>query len=155
MTDVVSPAVRSRMMSGIRGKHTRPEMMVRRILFSKGFRYRLHRKDLPGAPDIVLPKYRAAIYVHGCFWHMHEGCRLAKFPSSNQQFWQKKLVGNRDRDRKNITRLMQSGWRVMVVWECMTRDGLLREALPDKLVYWLHSTSKFAELPDSASVGAA
>lgn len=155
MADVVSPAVRSRMMSGIRGKHTRPEMLVRRCLFSAGFRYRLHRKDLPGAPDIVLPKYRAAIFVHGCFWHMHGGCRFAKLPSSNKRFWQQKLAGNRDRDRMNVTLLIQSGWRVLVVWECVTRDGPMVESLPDILASWLHGDSQFSELPESPSGAAA
>ncbi len=147
--DVVSPTVRSRMMSGIRGKNTRPELLIRKILFAAGFRFRLHRRDLPGMPDIVLPKYRAAIFVHGCFWHMHEGCRYAKLPSSNERFWQKKLAGNRKRDRKNIGLLMDAGWRVLVVWECMTRVERLCESLPGKLASWLHGRSRFAHLPAS------
>lgn len=137
------------MMSGIRGKNTRPELLVRKILFAAGFRFRLHRRDLPGMPDIVLPKYRAAILVHGCFWHMHEGCRYAKLPSSNVRFWRKKLARNRERDQKNIDLLMDAGWRVLVVWECMTRVERLCEALPGKLESWLHGRSRLAKLPAS------
>lgn len=136
-------------MSGIRGKNTRPEVMVRKILFSAGFRYRLHRRDLPGVPDIVLPRYRATIFVHGCFWHMHEGCHLAKFPNSNSLFWQRKLLGNQERDSKNIASLMESGWRVLVVWECMTRIEPLRDSLHEKIISWLHGDSQFAELPEN------
>lgn len=135
------------MMSGIRGKDTRPELLIRRILFASGFRFRLHRRDLPGMPDIVLPKYRAAIFVHGCFWHMHEGCRYAKLPSSNEQFWHEKLGSNRERDRKNINLLMEAGWRVLVVWECMTRVEAPYEELPGQLASWLLGCSRFAQLP--------
>ncbi len=145
--DIVSPTVRSSMMSGIRGKNTRPELLIRKILFSSGHRFRLHRRDLPGVPDIVLPKYHVAIFVHGCFWHMHEGCRLARIPSSNHQFWALKLAGNHDRDQKNIRNLLKAGWRVLVVWECMTRNASLRENLPQWLVAWLNGLSRFAEIP--------
>lgn len=147
--DVVSPTVRSQMMSGIRGKNTRPELLVRKILFATGFRFRLHRRDLPGMPDIVLPKYRAAIFVHGCFWHMHEGCRYAKVPSSNKEFWRNKLASNRERDRTSIDQLTDAGWRVLVVWECMTRGDRRWETLPGKLASWLQGRSRFAQLPAS------
>jgi len=145
--DIVSSTVRSRMMSGIRGKNTRPELLIRRILFAAGYRFRLHRKDLPGTPDIVLSKYRAVIFIHGCFWHMHDGCRFAKIPSSRKQFWRKKLAGNRERDRRSIDELMAAGWRVLVVWECMTRSETSCNALPRRLDSWLQGRRRFAELP--------
>jgi len=145
--DIVSPTVRSRMMSGIRGKNTRPELLIRRILFAAGYRFRLHRKDLPGTPDIVLSKYRAVIFIHGCFWHMHDGCRFAKIPSSRKQFWRRKLAGNRERDRRSIDELMAAGWRVLVVWECMTRSETSCNALSQRLDSWLQGRRQFAELP--------
>jgi DNA mismatch endonuclease (patch repair protein) len=116
--DMVTPGTRSRMMSGIRGKNTKPEILVRKILHAAGFRFRLHRHDLPGSPDIVLPKYRLVIFVHGCFWHMHAGCKYSTMPSTRTDFWKKKLGSNRDRDRENIQKLLSKGWRVLVVWEC-------------------------------------
>ena len=145
--DIVSPIVRSRMMSGIKGKNTRPELLIRKILFSAGYRFRLHRRDLPGVPDMVLPKYQAVIFVHGCFWHMHEGCRFAKLPSSSKQFWHLKLSGNRERDCRNVDRLMKAGWRVLVVWECMTRSESSCKTLPRRLESWLKGHRRFAELP--------
>ncbi len=115
--DVHSPTQRSFNMSKIRGKDTRPEMVVRRWLWANGYRYRLHRKDLPGRPDIVLPKYHAVIFVHGCFWHRH-GCKYSTFPSTRQNFWQTKFEGNVQRDKDNQARLTSQGWRVFVLWEC-------------------------------------
>ncbi|NQD96755.1 DNA mismatch endonuclease Vsr, partial [Pseudomonas sp. CrR25] len=100
MTDVVDTLTRSRMMSGIRGKNTKPEMLVRRALFKAGFRFRLHSKKLPGSPDVILPKRRVAIFVHGCFWHMHQGCTNARIPSTRTEFWRGKLKANVDRDRR-------------------------------------------------------
>jgi DNA mismatch endonuclease (patch repair protein) len=117
MADVVSKEKRSRMMSGIRGKNTKPEILVRKALFSRGFRYRLHDKNLPGKPDLVFPKYRAVIFVHGCFWHMHD-CHLFKWPSSRPEFWRAKLEGNRQRDLLQLAALEEQGWRVLVIWEC-------------------------------------
>ena len=125
MSDIVTPEVRSRMMRGIRGKDTEPELIVRRYLHSHGFRYSLHVKGLPGRPDIVLPKYGMVIFVHGCFWHRHPGCRLAYQPKSRQEFWEAKLAGNAERDVRDVTRLGALGWRVLTVWECGTSpDGL-------------------------------
>ena len=115
--DVHSPTQRSFNMSKIRGKDTRPEMVVRRWLWANGYRYRLHRKDLPGRPDIVLPKYHAVIFVHGCFWHRH-GCKYSTFPSTRQNFWQTKFEGNVQRDKDNQARLTSQGWRDFVLWEC-------------------------------------
>lgn len=122
MADVVDVATRSRMMSGIRGKDTKPEMVVRRYLHQSGFRYRLHVRDLPGRPDIVLPKFNAVVDVRGCFWHQHAGCRYAATPKSNRSFWQDKLASNVRRDRTSEEALSALGWRVFVVWECEIRE---------------------------------
>ncbi len=124
-------------MSGIRGKNTKPEMLVRRALTIKGYRYRLHRKDLPGAPDIVMPGRRIAIFVQGCFWHKHEGCRLAKMPSTRSEFWSAKLGANVARDHKAISLLIEQGWRVLQVWECATRSLQRLQSLPDALTGWI------------------
>jgi DNA mismatch endonuclease (patch repair protein) len=117
MADVVSPEVRSRMMSGIRGKDTKPEMIVRRGLHARGFRFRLHDKRLPGKPDLVFPKYHAVIFVHGCFWHGH-GCHLFKWPKTREAFWREKIEGNQERDAEINQQLMRTGWRVIEIWEC-------------------------------------
>ena len=110
-------------MSRISGKDTKPEMMVRKFLHANGFRYSLHRKDLPGKPDIVLPKYDTVIFVHGCFWHAHEGCKYFKIPKTRTEWWKNKLLANRDRDQKHIQQLEESGWKVIVVWECDLKKG--------------------------------
>lgn len=109
-------------MSRIRGTDTKPECIVRSLLHRNGYRFRLHRKDLPGRPDIVLPKYQALIFVHGCFWHRHKGCRLAYNPKSRQEFWQQKFSDNVARDRRNLRALRKLGWRCMTVWECEITD---------------------------------
>ena len=114
--------VRSRNMAAIRGKDTAPELAIRRILHAMGLRFRLHRKDLPGRPDIVLPKHRTVVFVHGCFWHRHENCRHTTTPKTRQEFWQTKFAANVERDRRNQTDLQQLGWRVIVVWECELRQ---------------------------------
>ncbi|MDN8617296.1 very short patch repair endonuclease [Variovorax ginsengisoli] len=123
--DIVSPAVRSSMMSGIRGKNSRPELALRKQLFAAGYRFRLHRRDLPGSPDIVLPRHRAVVFVHGCFWHRHQGCPKATTPASNASFWAAKFSANVARDAATIGQLEALGWRVAVVWECaIGRTGL-------------------------------
>lgn len=122
MADIVSKATRSRMMSGIRGKNTKPEMVVRRLLHRRGLRFRLHDSRLPGRPDIVLPRYRAVIDVHGCFWHQHPDCRFAYMPTSNTKFWSEKLGENALRDGRNREALARLGWKVFVVWECQVAD---------------------------------
>lgn len=119
MTDIVSPAKRSQMMSGIRGKDTKPELLVRSHLHRKGLRYRLHAK-LPGKPDLVFPKHRTAVFVHGCFWHRHQDCKYATTPKSNAEFWQTKFVANVKRDALVQEQLTALGWRVLVVWGCQT-----------------------------------
>ena len=148
MADVVDLETRSRMMSGIRGKDTKPEMAVRRTLFAAGFRFRLHRRDLPGAPDVVLPGRRVAVFVHGCFWHRHEGCPYAKLPATRPEFWKAKLEGNAGRDRRNAEALRAAGWRVLVVWECATR-GKAAEGLTLRLSEWIKGHAPFGEMPET------
>lgn len=137
--DIVDADTRSRMMAGIRGRNTSPEMTVRRALHAAGFRFRLHRRDLAGRPDIVLPRHRAVVFVHGCFWHRHQGCRLASTPSSNAEFWETKFATNVERDARSKAALIDAGWRVAVIWECGLKrrgaDGTLA-ALMD----WLRGT---------------
>lgn len=151
MTDIVDTATRSRMMSGIRGKNTKPEIVVRKALFAEGFRFRLHRRDLPGAPDIVLPRWRVVIFVHGCFWHRHHGCRYAKIPATRPVFWREKLDGNAQRDKRAIKMLLESGWRVLVVWECAVRDNKTPENLQDALSNWIGSKAIRGELSGAQS----
>ena len=122
MTDIVDSRRRSELMAGIRGHDTAPELAVRRIAHRMGLRFRLHRKDLPGRPDLVLPKHRLAVLVHGCFWHRHEDCRYAYTPKSRVVFWTEKFAQNIARDRDNEQALRNLGWRVLVIWECETRD---------------------------------
>lgn len=110
-------------MAGIRSRDSGPELAVRRYLHRKGFRFRLHDRELPGRPDLVLPKWRAVIQVHGCFWHAHEGCRYFRVPETRREFWTTKLLGNRERDRRTSEALVGLGWRVAVVWECSLRSG--------------------------------
>jgi DNA mismatch endonuclease (patch repair protein) len=124
--DIVDRATRSKMMSGIRGRNTRPELAVRQFLFSAGFRYRLHESSLPGKPDLVLPKYKSVVFVHGCFWHQHPHCRFAYMPKSRTSFWRAKLSGNARRDAKNRRMLKSQGWRVHVVWECQVAPRRLQ-----------------------------
>jgi DNA mismatch endonuclease (patch repair protein) len=117
-------------MALVRAVDTRPEMVVRRLIFGMGYRYRLHRRDLPGTPDLMFRSRRAVVFVHGCFWHRHEGCALARTPKSRVEFWKAKLDGNRDRDARKLEALSQAGWRVCVVWECELKDqGGLAERL--------------------------
>lgn len=130
-------------MAAIRAKDTRPELVVRRGLHAKGFRYRLQGKDLPGSPDLVLPKYHAVIFVHGCFWHRHD-CPLFRWPQTREDFWRKKINGNANRDSDATSRLLQASWRVGVVWECALK-GRGKRPLPeviDSLSVWLSSDTK-------------
>jgi DNA mismatch endonuclease (patch repair protein) len=131
MEQLVDPA-RSALMARIRGKNTSPELIVRKAIHARGLRFRLHRKNLPGGPDIVLPKYRLIIFVHGCFWHQHAGCKLAHRPKSRVDFWNRKLDGNIARDGRIVGELSGLGWRVEVVWECETRRlSALRQRLTE------------------------
>ena len=125
MPDVLTPTQRHRCMSHIRSKATKPEMAVRRWLWAHGYRYRLNVKSVPGKPDIVIRRYRTAIFVNGCFWHGHEGCSKFVMPKSNTDFWQAKIERNRTRDTRNYEELMQAGWQVVVIWECnLVKDKL-------------------------------
>jgi DNA mismatch endonuclease (patch repair protein) len=128
--DRLTPEKRSWNMSRIRAKNTKPEMIVRSLLHQMGYRFRLHRKDLPGTPDVVLPKYRTAVFVHGCFWHRHPGCRFAYHPKSRTAFWAQKFKTNVERDKATRAALTRLGWNVIVVWECELRDI---DALADRL----------------------
>lgn len=144
MVDVVKPAVRSAMMSGIRGKDTRPELVVRSGLFRRGVRFRLHAASLPGRPDLVIQKHKTAILVHGCFWHAHQGCTYFRIPEGNRKFWVEKLEGNRERDVLSVKSLQSSGWRVAVVWECAIRVDA--EATLDALHEFLTGNKAFVEI---------
>ncbi|MCF8208026.1 MAG: DNA mismatch endonuclease Vsr [Rhodoferax sp.] len=146
MTDIVSPATRSRMMSGINAKNSRPEMLVRRLLHSAGFRFRLHRKDLPGTPDIVLPKFKIAIFVNGCFWHSHSECNYAKVPATHSEFWVKKLAANVARDKAAEEKLIATGWRVLCVWECATRCSGAIDDLLSAILKWMNSNERIGEI---------
>ena len=134
---IQTTAQRSRMMAGIRGRNTRPEVMLRSMLFARGFRYRLHVRRLPGSPDLVFSGLRAVVFVHGCFWHRHGGCRYATTPRTNAAFWNRKFLENEERDRRHGQRLHELGWRVAIVWECA-----LKHAAPEtaqEVEAWLRS----------------
>jgi DNA mismatch endonuclease (patch repair protein) len=147
MADIVSPEVRSHMMAGIRSRHTKPEIELRRALHSRGFRFRLHDRRLPGCPDIVLPRYRATICAHGCFWHGHE-CPLFRWPATRPAFWRQKIGGNQARDARSKQLLQKAGWRVCVVWECALRGParLTPGTVIAKCEKWLKSDLPFLEI---------
>ncbi len=155
MSDVVSPDVRSRMMAGIKGKNTRPEIQIRKLLFAAGYRFRLHRRDLPGTPDIVMPGKRIAIFVHGCFWHGHQGCKLAKIPSTRTDFWTAKIKANILRDRMAIDQLSLGGWRVLVVWECAVCEKGSATDLMTRIGGWIESDRRDAHIAAFQCVPAA
>ncbi len=120
--DNKTKAERSLNMSRIRAKDTKPELTIRRLLFADGFRYRIHVKTLPGTPDLVLPKYRAVIFVHGCFWHGHDGCKYAKLPETHGEFWRDKISKNKERDQRVRQELVSGGWRVLTIWTCSIKN---------------------------------
>ena len=125
MPDILTPQQRHRCMSHIRSKATKPEMVVRRWLWAHGYRYRLNVKSVPGKPDIVMRKYRTAIFFNGCFWHGHDGCKQFVLPKTNTEFWQSKIENNRERDQRNYDLLLQNGWQVIVLWQCkLTREKI-------------------------------
>lgn len=138
MTDVVNKQTRSRMMSGIKGKNTKPELIIRKALFKKGFRFKLHDKSLPGKPDLVLPKYDAVIFIHGCFWHQHN-CHLFKWPSTRPEFWETKIHRNVEVDKRNYKELKKEGWYILTIWECALKGKTRRslEEVIDSTIHWL------------------
>ena len=129
MADVHSKETRSYNMSRIKGKDTKPEMLVRKYLFSKGLRYKLHDKTLPGKPDMVFPKYKTVLFIHGCFWHGHEGCKYYVVPKTKTEWWINKINGNIKKDTDSIARLQQLGWKVVIVWECELKPGKVNGTL--------------------------
>lgn len=137
MTDVHTKAQRSYNMSQIKGKDTKPEETVRKYLFSRGFRYRKNDKKLPGKPDIVLPKYKTCIFVNGCFWHKHEGCKFFGWPKSNTEYWKNKINNNVLRDEKNYRLLEDKGWKVLVIWECELKKGIIDDTM-NRIIGMIH-----------------
>ncbi|WP_068302323.1 very short patch repair endonuclease [Pararhodobacter sp. CCB-MM2] len=146
MTDIVDQQTRSRMMSGIRGKNTRPELALRRALHARGFRFRLHSSKVHGRPDLVLPKHRAVVFVHGCFWHRHEGCRYATVPATRPEFWRVKFEANVARDNAVSAKLLEDVWRVATVWECALRKPDQVVASAELLSAWLLSAEDQIEI---------
>lgn len=146
MADIVNKETRSRMMSGIRGKDTRPELLLRRALHARGFRYRLHPKTVTGRPDLVLPKHRVAVFVHGCFWHRHESCRLASTPATRPEFWAAKFAANILRDQKVVATLSDEGWRIAIVWECVLKKQADVHRAVDQLTDWILDGGAFIEI---------
>ncbi|RVN54219.1 very short patch repair endonuclease [Sinorhizobium meliloti] len=150
MVDIVTAEIRSRMMSGIRGSNTKPELLLRKGLHALGFRFRLHDRSLPGKPDIVLPRYKAVIFAHGCFWHGHD-CHLFKWPSTRPEFWQTKIARNRAVDERTDAALAEAGWRQAIVWECALK-GKTRLPLEEVILAcaeWLKSERPRLEIRGS------
>ena len=148
MTDIVDSATRSRMMSGIRGKDTKPEIVIRRGLHKSGFRFRLHDKSMPGKPDLVLKKYNAVIFINGCFWHKHE-CRLFKWPKTRPEFWREKINKNHENDRLALEMLSKLNWRICVIWECSLKgkDKDIAKVV-HKVAKWLTTGNRFLEIAE-------
>lgn len=145
MVDVVDQATRSRMMSGIRGRNTKPEKLVRSLLHRRGFRFRICVKDLPGKPDVVLPRYRCVIFVNGCFWHGHN-CALFKLPGTRTEFWKHKIEKNKENDQKSVAELIEEGWRVCIIWECSIRANRKNMSpIIDLVTNWLRVGGQFLE----------
>ena len=155
MADIVDQQTRRRLMSGIKGKNTKPELQIRRLLFTRGFRYRLNVKTLPGKPDLVLAKHRAVVFVHGCFWHRHH-CHLFKWPSTRREFWREKINGNVERNQLQIRLLREQGWRIAVVWECALkgRSRLSDSEVGDRLEGWLRGCRSEVELEGTSTTEA-
>jgi DNA mismatch endonuclease (patch repair protein) len=147
VADIVSPEKRSQMMAGIKGKNTKPELLIRKALHNAGFRYRIHDKKLPGKPDLVFSKYKAILFIHGCFWHGHS-CHLFKWPNSRVEFWKEKITRNQEVDRLNMQKLIDSGWRVGVIWECSIRGkaGKNIATTINTCAKWLVSEEKLLEI---------
>ncbi len=137
MVDIFSPEKRSAIMRRIKSRDSKPELIVRKLTHSLGYRYRLHRKDLPGTPDLVFPKYKKVIFVHGCFWHGHNGCKRASLPATNVEFWKKKISGNIVRDTNNYEKLEGSGWKYLIIWQCEIKKSML-DSLANKISLFLN-----------------
>ena len=142
MTDIVDKATRSMWMAGIGRKDTKPELAVRRLLHKAGIRFVLNDRRLPGSPDIVMPRFQVCVFVHGCYWHRHAGCKFATTPTTNTDFWQSKFQANVTRDKKDVAALLTAGWRVLILWECGLRGSDLNARLD-----WLVSEIKLGEMP--------
>lgn len=138
MVDIVDPGTRSKMMAGIQGKNTKPELIVRRAVHRRGFRYRLHVRGLPGKPDMVFPSRKAVIFIHGCFWHGHD-CHLFRWPTTRESFWKDKITGNRQNDISCVSALAEKGWRILTIWECALKGKtrLPEEKVIEAVVKWL------------------
>jgi DNA mismatch endonuclease (patch repair protein) len=147
MTDTLSPEQRSQLMAKIHGKDTAIEKKVRSHLHKKGYRFRKHVATLPGSPDIVLPKYKAAIFIHGCFWHGHYGCRKSRLPTARYSFWEEKRRANLERDVRKITELINLGWRIAVVWQCALEQTETLNSTIDTLETWINSEKSQCEIP--------
>lgn len=146
MTDIVDQQTRSRMMSGIRGKNTKPELALRQALHARGFRFRLHSRKVHGRPDLVLPKHGVVVFVHGCFWHRHEGCRYTTTPATQAEFWQAKFDANVARDSAVRGALLAVGWRVATIWECALRNAKRVDLAADLLAAWLRGNGPELEI---------
>lgn len=153
MADVLTSEQRRKCMSSVRRKNTSPELVLRSILHKSGLRYRLHRKNLPGTPDIVFPRFKAVLFVHGCYWHSH-GCYRSAAPKSRQEFWKKKFDQNKERDARNVDTLLGLGWRVMTVWECALKGKMSLPAseVADAIKNWLSSSEQIGELPENDNI---
>ena len=158
MADVMTPEQRSRCMAAIKGKDTKPEMIVRKYLFSRGLRYRVNNRKLPGSPDIVLKKYKTVVFIDGCFWHGHEGCKYYRLPKTNVDFWRHKIAMNIARDYANSVDLRLSGWKVIRVWECDIKTKVKREAtlesLYQEIVGTEHKSNTYESSPDADPIAA-
>lgn len=140
--DIISKQKRSEIMSKVKCKNTKPEILIRKALFAKGFRYRINVKALPGTPDIVLKKNRTIIFVHGCFWHGHD-CKYGKYPSSNAEFWKEKQERNKERDQKKIKELQELGWNVIVIWECEIKNKKMQQKTYDRVIHALKENNEY------------
>jgi DNA mismatch endonuclease (patch repair protein) len=151
MTDIVDRATRSLMMARIKSKNTKPELLIRSLLHKKGFRFRIHANKLPGRPDIIFPKFKAIIFINGCFWHGHKNCPLFRLPKTRVEFWENKIHRNQKNDEKNIKTLLNSNWRVAIVWECSIRGKNKDPAyVINKLTDWITSSNTFLEISGNA-----
>lgn len=158
MTDIMTPEERSRCMASIKGRDTKPEILVRKYLFRRGLRYRVNNKKLPGSPDIVLKKYKTVVFIDGCFWHGHKGCKYYRLPQSNTDFWRKKITGNAARDYVNNIDLQLAGWHVVRIWECQVKTKEQREETLERLyrtiVNGRQQSPAYSDIPEDIPLAA-